>query len=87
MRKLLLGLGYLTWLVCNIAIIYGVGYGAMLLIESESIGGFLFKLAAGLFMLMLLAVISGLILGAVASMFGDEAVKERVTKWFPFLDM
>jgi len=87
MRNILLGLGYLTWLVCNIAVIYGIGYGAMKLIELESIAEFLGHLALGLLAIMLLLVVSILCLGLVAIMFNDEKVIDKVEKWFPFLDM
>jgi hypothetical protein len=87
MRNILLGLGYLTWLVCNIAVIYGIGYGAMKLIELESMAIFLGHLALGLLAIMVLLVVSILCLGLVAIMFNDEKVIDKVEKWFPFLDI
>ena len=86
MKKLLLGMGYLTWLCCNIALLYGIGWGAFKLIESESVGGFILKLAGGMFMLMLLIVLSIICLGLVAAFFGDEKVEEKAAKWLPFID-
>ena len=87
MRKLLLGMGYFTWLVCNLAVIYGVGWGAMKLIEATSIGDFIMKFTFGVIMLFLLVILSGLCLGLMSSMFGDEQVEKKVSKWFPFTDM
>lgn len=87
MRNILLGLGYLTWLVCNIAAIYGIGYGAIKLIELESIGEFLWYLALGLLAIMVLLIVSILCLGLVAIMFNHEKVIDKVEEWFSFLDM
>ena len=87
MRNILLGLGYLTWLVCNIAVIYGIGYGAIKLIELESIGEFLGYLALGLFAIMVLLIVSILCLRLVAIMFNHEKVIDKVEEWFSFLDM
>jgi len=86
MRKLLLGMGYLTWFCCNLAVLYGIGWGAFKLLESESVGGFILKLAGGMIMLMLLIILSGLCLGIIAAFFGDEKTEDKVIKWFPFID-
>ena len=86
MKKLLLGMGYLTWLCCNIALLYGIGWGAFKLLESESVGGFILHLAGGMIMLMLLIVLSIICLGLVAAFFGDEKVEEKAAKWLPFID-
>jgi hypothetical protein len=83
MRKLLLGIGYLTWLCCNLAVLYGIGWGAFKLLESQSVGEFILHLAGGMIMLMLLIVLSMLCLGLVAMLFGDEETQEKVDKWFP----
>ena len=86
MKKLLLGMGYLTWLCCNLAVLYGIGWGAFKLIESESVGSFILHLAVGMIMLMLLIVLSIICLGLVAAFFGDEKVEEKAAKWLPFID-
>ena len=86
MKKLLLGMGYLTWFCCNLAVLYGIGWGAFKLLESESVGGFILKLAGGMIMLMLLIVLSIICLGLVAIFFGDEKVEEKTVKWLPFLN-
>lgn len=87
MKKLLLGMGYLTWFVCNIAVLYGIGYGTFKLLESESVGSFILHLVGGMIMLMILIILSGLCLGLVAMMFGDEKVEKKLSEWFPFMDM
>ena len=87
MNKLLLGMGYLTWFCCNLAVLYGIGWGAMRLLESESVGTFILHLAGGMIMLMLLIVLSILCLGLVAAFFGDEKVEEKTAKWLPFMDL
>ena len=86
MKKLLLGMGYLTWLCCNLAVLYGIGWGAFKLIESESVGSFILKLAVGMIMLMCLIMLSIICLGLVAAFFGDEKVEEKAAKWLPFID-
>jgi len=86
MKKLLLGMGYLTWLCCNLAVIYGIGWGAVKLYESSSVGSFILHLAVGMVMLMLLVILSGLCLGLVASLFNDEKVVKKITEWFPFME-
>jgi hypothetical protein len=87
MRKILLGMGYLTWMVCNIAVIYGIGWGAFKLLKSVSVGEFIFNLTVGMVTLMLVIILSILCLGLVAAIFGDEKVMEKVMKWFPFMDL
>ena len=86
MSKLLLGMGYLTWLCCNLAVLYGIGWGAAELLKKESVGSFILSLALGMIMLMLLFLLSGLCLGLIAALFGDEKVEEAVRKSFPFID-
>jgi heme A synthase len=86
MRKLLLGMGYLTWICCNLAVVYGIGWGAVKLYQSSSVGEFILHLAVGMIMLMLLVILSGLCLGLLASLFGDEKVAKKVIDWFPFID-
>ena len=86
MKKLLLGMGYLTWFCCNLAVLYGIGWGAFKLLESESVGSFILHLAGGMIMLMLLIVLSILCLGLVATLFGDEKTGSKVMKWFPFME-
>ena len=83
MKKVLLGMGYLTWMICNIAVIYGIGWGAMKLLESESIGQFILHLAFGMVMLFLVVILSILCLGLVAMMFGDEKVQDKIDKITP----
>ena len=82
MRKLLLGMGYFTWLVCNLAIIYGVGWGVFELIKSTSVGDFLLKLAGGMVTLFLLVILSGLILGLIAMLFDDQKVIKKLDETF-----
>ena len=82
MRKLLLGMGYFTWLVCNLAIIYGVGWGVFELIKSTSVGDFLLKLAGGMVMLFLLVILSVLILGLIAMLFDDQKVIKKLDETF-----
>ena len=86
MKKLLLGMGYLTWLCCNIAVLYGIGWGAFKLLESESVGGFILKLAGGMIVLTCLIVLSILCLGLLAVLFGDEKTEKKIEGWLPFID-
>lgn len=86
MRKLLLGMGYLTWLCCNLAVLYGIGWGAVKLYQSSSVGEFILHLAVGMIMLMLLVILSGLCLGLVATLFNDEKVVNKIIEWFPFME-
>ena len=86
MKKLLLGMGYLTWFCCNLAILYGLGLGVVKLCESTSVGNFLLLLAGGMVMLMILIILSILCLGVVAMLFGDEKTENKVMKWFPFME-
>ena len=86
MRKLVLGMGYLTWICCNIAVLYGIGWGAVKLYQSSSVGEFILHLAVGMIMLMLLIVLSILSLALVAALFGDEKTQKKVDKWLPFID-
>jgi len=83
LKKVLLGMGYLTWMICNIAVVYGIGWGAMKLLESESVGQFILHLAFGMVMLLLVIMLSILCLGLVAMMFGDEKIEEKVEKIIP----
>lgn len=83
MKKLLLGMGYLTWFCCNLAVLYGIGWGALKLLESQSVGEFILHLAGGMIMLMLVVILSMLCLGLVVMLFGDEKTQEKVDKWFP----
>ena len=77
LKKILLGMGYLTWMMCNIAVLYGIGWGAMKLLESESVGQFILHLALGMVMLFLVVILSILCLGLVAMMFGDDEVEKN----------
>ena len=86
MRKLLLGMGYLTWFICNLAIIYGIGYGVTKLINL-SLTDVIFSLAVGAVMLLLVIILSILCLGLVAMMFDDEKTLKKVMNWLPFLEM
>ena len=86
MKKLLLGMGYLTWLCCNLAVLYGIGWGAFKLLESESVGGFILKLAGGMIVLTCLIVLSILCLGLLAVLFGDEKTEKKIEGWLPFID-
>jgi len=83
LKKILLGMGYLTWMMCNIAVLYGIGWGAMKLLESESVGQFILHLALGMVMLFLVVILSILCLGLVAMMFGDDEVEKKLGDIFP----
>lgn len=86
MRKLLFGMGVLTWMVINLAIIYGIGKGAAWLI-TQSLGSFLGHLALGLGMLFLLTLLSFMSIGLMGMFFDDnDKWSERLSKWFPFMD-
>ena len=79
-------MGYLTWFCCNIAVLYGIGWGAFKLLESESVGGFILKLAGGMIVLTCLIVLSILCLGLLAVLFGDEKTEKKIEGWLPFID-
>ena len=83
MKKILLGLGYLTWSVCNITVLYGIGlYVKNRLINPETVTDFLLSLSLGLIVLMLIAILSILILGLITMIFGGEKGMEKVKKAF-----
>lgn len=83
LKKVLLGMGYLTWMICNIAVLYGIGWGAMKLLESESVGEFILHLAFGMLMLFLAVILSILCLGLVAMVFGDKKMEDKIEKITP----
>ena len=83
LKKILLGMGYLTWFCCNLAVLYGIGWGAMKLLESESVGQFILDLAFGMVMLFLVVILSILCLGLVAMMFGGDEVEKKLDDIFP----
>ena len=83
LKKILLGMGYLTWFCCNLAVLYGIGWGAMKLLESESVGEFLLELAIGMIMVFMMVILSILCLGLVAMMFGDGEVEKKLEDMFP----
>jgi len=87
MDKLLKGMGYLTWAVCNIAGLYGLGRGAYILITTNTLSGFIFYLALGIIMLFACILLSILCLGLIALLFNDTKVINKVTKWLPFIDI
>ena len=80
MKQILLGMGYLTWFCCNLAVLYGIGWGAMKLIESRSVGEFVLMLAAGMITLFLTVFLSMLSLGLIAMLFGDKKMEEKLEK-------
>jgi hypothetical protein len=82
MKKLLLGMGYFTWMVCNLAVVYGIGYGAMKLIESTSVFNFVVNFTCGVIIVFLLVLLSVLSLGLIAMVFGDEKVTNKLQKLF-----
>ena len=83
MSKIVLGMGYLTWIICNIAVVYGLGWGAMKLLESESVGQFILHLAFGMVMLCLVVILSILCLVLVAMVFGDDKLEKKLEDLFP----
>ena len=85
LKKILLGMGYLTWMICNLAVLYGIGLGAMKLLESESVGEFLLRLAIGMIMVLIMVILSILCLGLVAIMFGDDKVEKKFDDIFPYM--
>lgn len=78
MKKILLGMGYLTWIVCNLAIIYGIGWGTMKLLEFESVGEFLLYFAFGMIMLFCIVLISLLSLLLITRLFGSEEMQKKI---------
>ena len=83
LKKILLGMGYLTWMICNLAVIYGIGKGAVYLINRESFGEFIVDLAFGMVILFLVVILSILCLGLVAMMFGDDELEKKLDDIFP----
>jgi len=81
MSKILLGFGYLTWIVCNLAIIYGIGKGAVYLINRESFGEFIMDLAFGMIMLFCIVLLSFLSLLLITMLFGSKEMKEKIENW------
>jgi uncharacterized membrane protein YhdT len=87
MKKLMLGMGYLTWFCCNLAVLYGIGWGAFKLLESESVGSFILHLAFGMVMLMCLIILSVLCLSLVILIFGDGKHVEKLDDVFDKLNI
>jgi hypothetical protein len=83
MKKIVLGLSYLTWSIVNLAIIFGIGKGVFKLIDSKSLTDFVINLSMGMIMILLLTILSILCLGLISMFFGDEKVEKKVTKIFP----
>jgi len=83
LKKILLGMGYLTWMICNITVLYGIGWGAMKLLESESVGEFLLELAIGMIIVFMMVILSILCLGLVTMMFGDDELEKKLDDIFP----
>ena len=86
MRTIMLGLGYLTWVLLNISCLYWLGYKVTILIETESIGYFLFYLCMGLVSILVLTMLSILTLGLIAIIFGDRNMEDRLTKILSFFE-
>ena len=78
MSKILLGFGYLTWIVCNLAIIYGIGKGAIYLINRESFGEFIMDLAFGMIVLFCIVLLSLLSFLLITMLFGSKEMKEKI---------
>lgn len=78
MKKLLLGMGYFTWIVCNLAVVYGLGNGVLYILQSKSIVEFLTILAIGMILIVLLSILSILCFALVAMLFNDEKVEKKI---------
>lgn len=78
MSKILLGFGYLTWIVCNLAIIYGIGKGAVYLINRESFGEFIMDLAFGMIILFCIVLVSLLSFLLITMLFGSKEMQEKI---------
>jgi hypothetical protein len=87
LKKILLGMGYLTWIICNIAVVYGIGWGAMQLLESESVGQFILRFAFGIVMLFLVIMMSIACLGLIAIVFGDERMASKFDDLFDKMNL
>ena len=85
-NRILLGMSYLTWIICNISIIYGLGYSIIFLFKVKNIGSFLLYLAIGSCTLMLLIVISFLLLYLITLTFGNDDEIKRLENHIPFLN-
>lgn len=82
-KNIVQGTSYLTWLICNISIVYWLGVGVVKLIEAKSVGAFLIQLSVGAISLLLIAILSLLILALIASFFGDKKVEKKLDEIFP----
>jgi len=78
MSKILLGFGYLTWMICNIAVVYGIGKGAVYLINKESFGEFIMDLAFGMIVLFCIVLLSLLSFLLITMLFGSKEMKEKI---------
>ena len=81
MKNLLKGMGYLTWLICNISLLYGVGIWVKKIIEAEDLAAFFFTLSLVMEILFLITILSMLVLGLMAVMFKDEEMEDKVKSW------
>lgn len=79
-------MGVLTWMLINLAIIYGIGKGAAWLI-TQSFGSFLGHLALGVAMIFILTLLSFMSIGLIGMVFDNhDKWSERLSKWFPFIN-
>lgn len=79
----MLGLGYLTWSIWNLASLYWLGWGAMKLINSKGMSEFVFLLSMGVLMLFGVVMMSFLTFALIAQIFGDKKVSEKIEKSLP----
>lgn len=84
MKKLLGGMGYLTWFICNLGILYGFGIGIMDLINTKGLNDIALKVVIGMIFFFLISILSVLIFGLITMVFGTEEMQSKVDKWFSF---
>lgn len=81
MKKLLGGIGYLTWFIANLGILYGFGAGVMNLVESNDLDDIVLKTVLGMILFFLITVLSVLAFALITMVFGTKEMQDKVNKW------
>ena len=85
MKKIIRGLSYLSWFMCNLAFVYVLYIGVEKMTHLTNISRLVILIPITLAILVLVMMLSIVILGLIAIMFNDEAIENLVTEWLPFL--
>lgn len=84
MKKLLGGMGYFTWFIVNLGILYGFGVAIMDLVNTKGLDDIILKVVLGMILFFLITLVSVLVFGLITMVFGTEKMQDKVDKWFSF---